>query len=393
MHAVLQDQPLPARLAPWPAATITPMARCVLLAMLLHLWLVLMLGNAPGGTAPPGQGVFGAINITLRGPMSDSARDAAPAATPTPGAAPESDSPRWGGRVRQTELPPDSLPGAERLGVPAPQVPQALPAPTPPALPMPAPLAPPGDMTTTLPMTLPQAPQAAQPPIPTPELVPAPLLAPLPAAALPTPPLAAAAPVATLAPAERTLATPLLPPTRSGGPALAREPVAAALPELQALPTPGAPPAGVRQLPAAPVPAAPRAAEAALPRGDRAETVALPSVPAVPSPGTLAQTPGLAGPDAGSRVGHDVATPAASAASQPPRLNLELARPRGGELSRFATGGALPVLPRPPEVDEKLARDIEKSGKTDCRKAYAGAGVLAVLPLMADAVRSGGCKW
>ena len=38
------------------------------------------------------------------------------------------------------------------------------------------------------------------------------------------------------------------------------------------------------------------------------------------------------------------------AASAPPRLNLELARPRGGELSRYDTRGALPVLPRPPEV-------------------------------------------
>lgn len=66
---------------------------------------------------------------------------------------------------------------------------------------------------------------------------------------------------------------------------------------------------------------------------------------------------------------------------------------RGSELSRFATGGALPVLPRPPEVDEALARDIEKAGKTDCRKAYAGAGVLAVVPLVADALKGSGCKW
>jgi hypothetical protein len=92
-------------------------------------------------------------------------------------------------------------------------------------------------------------------------------------------------------------------------------------------------------------------------------------------------------------VGHDVATPAAAAASQPPRLNLELPRQRGGELSRYSTAGALPVLPRPPEKDDKLAREIEKAGKTDCRKAYADAGVLAVVPLVADAVKGTGCKW
>ena len=98
--------------------------------------------------------------------------------------------------------------------------------------------------------------------------------------------------------------------------------------------------------------------------------------------------------DAGARVGHDVATPASNAASVLPRLNLELARPRGGELSRGSARGVLPVLPRPPEQDDKLARDIEKAAKLDCRKAYAGAGLLAVVPLAADALgKSGGCKW
>jgi hypothetical protein len=367
MSAVLQDQPLPARLLAWPAAQATPLARCLFLALLLHLWAVLMLGTAPGGTALPGQGVFGAINVTLRGPVSDNARDESPAATPVPGMAPDSSSPRWGGRVRQTELPPDSLPGAERLGVPAPQAPQALPAAAPQALPVTTPEAPPALLSREAPETPVEPPQVA--PVPSPEPTPAP------------------------APAERKLSTPLLPPVRSGTPALAREPAAVVGAELPTLPTPGASPAALRQLQQAVPAAVPRMPQAELPRTLPADTVSLPSVPAPPAPGTLVQTPGLAGPDAGSRVGHDVATPAAAAASQPPRLNLELARPRGGELSRFATSGALPVLPRPPEVDDKLARDIEKAGKADCRKAYAGAGVLAVVPLVADAVKGSGCKW
>ncbi len=105
--------------------------------------------------------------------------------------------------------------------------------------------------------------------------------------------------------------------------------------------------------------------------------------------------PGRPGaPDAGAQVGRDVATPAAAAASAVPRLNLELARPRGGELSRYGTAGVLPVLPRPPERDEKLARDIEKSGRADCRTAHGGMGILAVIPLVVDAVKKdGGCKW
>jgi len=359
MSAVLQDQPLPARLLAWPAAQATPLARCLFLALLLHLWVVLMLGTAPGGTALPGQGVFGAINVTLRGPVSDNARDEAPAATPVPGMAPDSSSPRWGGRVRQTELPPDSLPGAERLGVPAPQAPQALPM--------------------AAPQVEPTAPGLEAPETPAVPTLPVPVAAPEP---MPAPPAA-----------ERSLSTPLLPPVSSGTPALAREPAALAGPDLPALPTPGASPAALRQLQQAAPTRLPRAPQAELPRVMPADTPSVPSVPAPPAPGTLVQTPGSAGPDAGSRVGHDVATPAAAAASQPPRLNLELARPRGGELSRFATSGALPVLPRPPEVDDKLARDIEKAGKADCRKAYAGAGVLAVVPLVADAVKGSGCKW
>jgi hypothetical protein len=93
-------------------------------------------------------------------------------------------------------------------------------------------------------------------------------------------------------------------------------------------------------------------------------------------------------------VGIDQATPPSAAASVPPRLNLELPRVRGGELSRGASAGMLPLLPRPPELPGKLGRDIEKTAKPDCRTAYSGAGLLAVVPLAVDAARKdGGCKW
>ena len=93
-------------------------------------------------------------------------------------------------------------------------------------------------------------------------------------------------------------------------------------------------------------------------------------------------------------MGQDVATPAASTASTLPRLNLQGARPRGGELSRWRSPGALPLLPRPPEVDDKLGREIQKAAKADCRTAYSGAGLLAVVPLAVDALRkAGGCRW
>lgn len=97
-------------------------------------------------------------------------------------------------------------------------------------------------------------------------------------------------------------------------------------------------------------------------------------------------------PDAGARVGHDVAT-APSLPASAPRLNLDLVRPRGGLVSPGGSRGLLPVLPHPPEQPSKLARDIEKAAKPDCREAYSGMGVLAVLPLAADALRDKGCRW
>ena len=97
-------------------------------------------------------------------------------------------------------------------------------------------------------------------------------------------------------------------------------------------------------------------------------------------------------PDAGSRIGQDLAGPAARPAA-PPKLNLELVRPRGAELSRHSASGLFPVLPRPPELKSKLARDIEQAGQTDCRNAYSAMGLAAAVPLLRDALRADGCRW
>jgi hypothetical protein len=91
-------------------------------------------------------------------------------------------------------------------------------------------------------------------------------------------------------------------------------------------------------------------------------------------------------------VGHDVATAPAAPASAP-RLNLDLARPRGGEISRDGSRGVLNLLPHPPE-SQKLADDIRKSARPDCRTAYSSLGLVGAAPLAADALRKdGGCKW
>ncbi len=109
----------------------------------------------------------------------------------------------------------------------------------------------------------------------------------------------------------------------------------------------------------------------------------------------MAALPGLppGRPDAGPRTGHDRAT-APSAAASTPRLNLDLPRLRGGELSMGASRGVLPVLPRPAEVKSKLGSEIERAAKPDCKDKYAGMGVLAVVPLAAEALKNdSSCKW
>jgi len=110
---------MPARLAPWPRARPTTLVRCLWLAVLLHLWALLSLGSAPQGTALPGQGVQGRLNVTLRGP-ADEGPSALPPQAPLPQAGPTAaDAPtRLGGAVRDSPLPAGSPPGAAHLGPP-----------------------------------------------------------------------------------------------------------------------------------------------------------------------------------------------------------------------------------------------------------------------------------
>ena len=440
VNAILQDLPLPARLVPWPKALPTTLTKCVALALLLHVWLVVLLGNAPGGTAPQGQGVWGAINVTLRGPM----RDGPPSGLLPPVPAQENTlhgnapMPRWGGAVRPADPPPAAKPGAARLGeaapvlavpapaapaapttlsaapaAPAPTAPTALTAPTAPAAPTALP-APPGRVVQerAAPVSIAPVTEAVRELVAESEPAPAPVPASTPApaetlTAAPRPdrqlasPLMQAPASATAAPLPRLAAPPALPPL-AALPAVADAP--AALRQLQATPTAAAPALQPPLPRSSDLPPLPTLAPSAMPGASLATTrPAAPSLPSANSANSAASANSAnsahsahsaAAPDAGAQVGHDVATPPAAAASAPPRLNLQLSRPRGGELSRSGSTGVLPLLPRPPERDDKLAREIEKAGKADCRSAYAGLGPLAVIPLALDAVRKdGGCKW
>ncbi|MGE5866922.1 MAG: hypothetical protein ACM32J_17750 [Rhizobacter sp.] len=51
-------------------------------------------------------------------------------------------------------------------------------------------------------------------------------------------------------------------------------------------------------------------------------------------------------------------------------------------------------MPPPPERRSKLAEDMEKAGKPDCRSAHADKGLLGVVPLAQAALgKDGDCRW
>ncbi len=390
------------------------MEQCLLLAVLLHILLVLVLGNTPGGTARRGEGVWGALNITLRSDELNAPRPGPGAGLPAPpeqhsGPTGEARQRRYGGAVRAAAAPADAEPGAARRGQwqqhtaepsAAPSALQPLEAPSL-ATPEPAPAAP------TVPLALPE---------------PTPLVRPIPSAAVgQAPPLQAEPEALPALPALRARPRAAeLAPSVSGATVAAPE----ALPALPAFEAPPLPPAVLPALPepspSIPVQALPQLSPSS--RMEAPDLPAAPSAPAVPQPERLpapaaqpvtvapstpdpgprtpsapsatpaATTPPAGSPDAGARLGHDVATPA-STPPNAPRLNLNLPLTRGGEVSSRGSRGVLPLVPHPPELKSKLSESIEKAAKSDCRQAYQEMGLLAALPLAADAARNKGCRW
>ena len=475
---------------PWHAQAGAPstLRQCLVLAALLHVLAVLVFGNTAGGTAAPGQGVWGVLNIRLAGIDPAGRADATVASDAYSGPQGQARERRWGGAVRAPQDRPDAhgSPGAARQGVwqpqpapdaapgPSPEVPPAAAADLAPAAdPAPAPAAVPPLVSAVVPAVVPadlpavvSAPAAAADRVPLPArpaeasvhiapsrlpapAVPAPPDLPLPALNLPAPPpppspapepalpprSAPARPVrpagvqapALAAPAAGPMPLPGLampppepqPVARSPAPRALPAPIpapaettlpAVQAPALQTLPADAVPASVPIAVPTAGPAATPTATAAATttatataatanatPAAAAAPAVMAPAGMAVASPRPAAGSVDLTGrstgaPDAGAQVGHDVATAPALPASAP-RLNLTLVRPLGGPVSAQGARGLLPVLPHPPEQPNKLSRGIEKAGQPDCRQAYADKGLLAVLPLVADAVRDKGCRW
>lgn len=357
----------------WPPGPLTParLNQCLLLAVLLHLLLIALLGNTPGGTARLGEGVWGAVNVALRvtlsGPRAEVGAGEPRLPEPTVGAVGKAPQQRYGGALRSEPTAPTETPGAARLGRFSEQssTGETDAAELPPTRAKYLPVTRPDELKSRLAPLAPVEPLPELPPLGAapPVSVPAPIPAPIPAPApveLPTPtPVLAPVPAPAAAPA----ASPVAAPAPAPAPATRSEPAPVA--PAEATPAPPAAPAAARP------PAPERAAVAASP------------TPKTSLYGT---------PDAGSRLGHDIATAPSTPASAPqPRLDLSL--PRGGLLSSRGSRGMLALMPHPPERKNKVEEGVETAAKADCRKAYSELGVLAVVPLAIDAARDKGCRW
>ncbi len=126
---------------------------------------------------------------------------------------------------------------------------------------------------------------------------------------------------------------------------------------------------------------------------------------AVPSPlnGTTDQGSKAQGdkPAALANSGNPVGNSAGNSTgpSSGPSVDLETLRNQAANNSRRGSGSGQSgvfQLQAPPVIEErksKLAKALDKAGKSDCREAYSGMGLAAAVPLAASSFRDSGCKW
>ena len=417
-----------------------PAKQWVWLSILLHILAVVLFGDTTGGSGTRtglyrGERPGGPLNVTLNAPAKPDA-DAPALRSDTrlrslerresaPPVAPRSRPVKDTAPAIEPFLPP-STPPKQAEDTPAPAVMPPVIAtevdkpvtnfvvPAAPAVP----LAPPEPPAARLPVPLPRLetivpPKAIDAPgierdvtLPTaliPRLAPvAPLAPPVevaPRAKIFVPPRIE--PEAVLAPPiELPRAAPLAPPQ------IERE-IARPAELLPSLP-PVTPAAAIEA--ATPITQAPRMAPATPAATERTpepvRTVTPPTLPSAASPvpalpATSRVTPGSpdtpgAGGDTPGALAPRPSTPAPAAGSVP-RIDLDAVRQRAREIGREGSGPRtlLPFNVKPrEETRNKEQQAFDKALKRpDCKEAYAGMGLAAVVPLLWDAVSEKGCKW
>lgn len=103
-------------------------------------------------------------------------------------------------------------------------------------------------------------------------------------------------------------------------------------------------------------------------------------------------------PDSAATPGALDTAPAAAdagAGDSAPHLDVKAARATARLIEKHRKDGlvAFPKPDPPLQRDDRLERAIERARRPDCKTAYSGLGLLAVIPLAKDAVTGTGCKW
>jgi hypothetical protein len=394
-----------------------PLWHFVFLSMLLHLLLIALFG-APSGGSREGRAMWGSMQVELRGLLIEAtpARPTVPLIeVPPPAPADPFPAPTRSDRAPRDGAVPLTPPADTQAGATAPSGPTIVevPAPFPPLLdrivrpeprldePPPLRVPPPTSgrdlrppprerptpaPTIEVPAPLPLAPApVAERVLAEPPAIPAPVLQPVPVPA-PQPRVAA--------PSEKppTPEVPLTRPVETPPVEVRAVPVPSPL-ESAAIPRPDATTAPVELAPtprmqAAPAPTveqvAPRAP--APPAKIDPETPRLPGDARAPLPGEF-RRPGPA------RRGDE---PSSSYDPTAPALDTDAIRNRAGQIAREGSGQrALLPFPMPPvpEKKSKMESAIENARKPDCRTAYQGLGIMAVVPLVANEFGEGTCRW
>jgi hypothetical protein len=389
-----------------------PLWQFVFLSLLLHAMFIALFG-APSGGSAEGRAMWGSMQVELRGLLVEH--------SPPPVAAPPAEA------LRRDYVPPAPTRqdrGASQGAVPltppaetqaaatAPLGPAIVEVPTPfprvidrlptreirlaepPALRVPPPTEgrdlrpPPRERIEAIPAEVP-APLPITPSITTERALadPPPLAIPL---AQPLPlPAPAPAPASIPQPVERT---PIAPEPRAVERTPAVEVSAIPVPALESIaPTTGGTAAPIELAPLPPieaVPAAPTMQPAMqAPPAQRALD---------PEVGGPRFTPPGAAPGAQRRPGTRPGDTTSDYDPTAPSLDADALRARAGRIAREGSGQrALLPFPMPPVPEKKsqVESALENARKPDCRTAYQGLGLLAVVPLVANEFGEGNCRW
>ena len=113
------------------------------------------------------------------------------------------------------------------------------------------------------------------------------------------------------------------------------------------------------------------------------------------APPAQAATPGVPADTLSSR--RELPSPSLPSTTAAPRLDLDAIRNRARNMPSEGSGPRTVFqfpTPPPQAIKSRDAKIFDRALKRpDCRDAYAGLGLAAVVPLVADAITNKGCKW